>query len=42
MRNLVKQATGVEPAGLIELIVTKERVEYIGGGGRAKKKMTAN
>ncbi len=40
--NLTEQAARVEPAGLIELIVATECVEYIGSRGRAKKELTVN
>ncbi len=37
MQKQAKEATGVDPAGLIELIVTTSCVVYNGGGGRARK-----
>ncbi len=42
LQNQAKQATEVNPAGLIELIVTTRYVEYIGSRGREKQKLTAN
>ncbi len=42
LRNQPKQATGVNPADLIELIVATRCVDYIGSRGRAKKELTAN